>query len=176
MTKSNDNGYQLFILRHGKASTNDPCRDFDRQLTQKGINQVEQIGMWMKDHDLKPDIIITSPAKRTFMTTDIVSKVLSVKEQNIYIDSQIYGADLVSLLKVLANCSLKAHKILLVGHNPSLENLVEFLLPSHITRKHANHDRLFPVTLVHIEMKRDWSHLTLHCAQLKSFIHGKSLN
>lgn len=176
MAKSNENGYQLFILRHGQASTNKPCRDFERELTQKGESQAVQIGKWLTAHDLNPDFMITSPAKRALMTADIVSKTLNIEPQNSHIDSQIYEADLDDLLKVLARCSSKNHKILLVGHNPSLEYLIEFLLSERISSEQTIGYGIMPATLVHLEMNVDWTHLMQHCAQLISITHGKFLD
>lgn len=176
MTKSNHQRFQLSVLRHGKASWKEPCRDFDRPLTDKGIHQVEEIAKWMIAHELKPDFIITSPAKRTLMTTNIVSKALKFEQQKIQIDSQIYEANLERLLKVLARCPSKSNHILLVGHNPSLENLVEFLLSSPITTVQAHDERLLPATLVSMTINVAWAELTPGCAELLSITHGKFLH
>lgn len=175
MTKNKDNRYQLFVLRHGKASDDVLGRDFDRSLTEKGIGQAEKIGQWMSKHDLKPDLVVTSPAKRTLMTTEIVTEKLNVEPQKIHIASQLYAADLDALLKALASCPSNNRKVLMVGHNPSLEYLIDYLLAEPITREATNDDRLFPATLVHLEMNIDWSQLTPHCAQLVSITHGKFL-
>jgi len=175
MTKINENGYDLFILRHGKASDDVLGRDFERLLTNTGIEQAEKIADWMLAHDLKPDMVLTSPAKRALMTAEIVTEKLSITSPKIQLASQIYDANLDMLLAVLAECSSQAHKVLLVGHNPSLEDLVNYLLSASITHELANDDRLFPATLVHLEMKVDWSELTPYCAQLVSITHGKFL-
>lgn len=175
MTKHKENRYHLFVLRHGKASDEMLGRDFDRLLTDKGIKQAEKIGQWMISHDLKPDYVVTSPAKRALMTTDIVTRKLKVEPQKIHIASQLYNADLNALLEVLANCPSQNHKVLLVGHNPSLEYLVDCLLSEPITSVVENDDRMLPATLVHLEMNIDWSQLTPHCAELLSISHGKFL-
>jgi phosphohistidine phosphatase len=175
MTKSEDNRYQLFVLRHGKASDEMFGRDFDRSLTDKGIKQAEKIGEWMSSQSLKPDFVITSPAKRALMTTQLVTRKLNVEPQNIQVASQIYDADLDALLEVLANCPSSNHNVLLVGHNPSLEYLVDCLLSKPITSVVTNDDRMLPATLVHLEMNISWSQLTANCAKLVSISHGKFL-
>lgn len=175
MNKINDEHYHLYVLRHGKASDNELGRDFDRSLTDKGVEQAERVGEWMSIHDLKPDVVLTSPAKRALMTTDIVTEKLNIESQKIQIANPIYNANLDVLLEVLANCPSQSHKVLLVGHNPSLEYLVDYLLSASITHELANDDRLFPATLVHLEMSVDWSQLTPYCAQLVSMTHGKFL-
>ena len=166
---------QLLVLRHGKAADQGLGRDFDRSLTDTGIEQAEKIGEWMSSHDLKPDFVLTSPAKRTLMTTQIVTEKLNVEPQNIHLVSEIYEADLDTLLEILASCPPQNHNVLLVGHNPSLEYLVDCLLAESIIREETYDDRLLPATLVHIEMNSDWSQLTPHCAQLVAITHGKFL-
>ncbi|MFT6910136.1 MAG: phosphohistidine phosphatase [Methylophagaceae bacterium] len=175
LTKINDNHYQLYLLRHGKASSENNCSDFDRSLTDTGLDQAEKIGQWMSTHDLKPDSVLTSPAKRALMTTEIVSRRLTIDPKNIHIAPQMYQANLDTLLKVLAGCSPLNHKVLLVGHNPSLEYLVDYLVSASITHELANDDRLFPATLVCVEMNVDWSQFKPYCAQLLSITHGKFL-
>lgn len=175
MKKIKDNRYQLFILRHGKATDEVLGRDFERSLTDKGIRQAEKIGQWMSNHDLKPDFVLTSPAKRALMTTDIVTKKLYVEPQKIHLASQIYEADLATLLKVLASCPTQNHNVLLVGHNPSLEYLVDYLLANSISHEVENDGQLLPATLVHLEMNSDWSQLSPNCARLVSINHGKFL-
>jgi len=178
MTKINDKPYQLYVLRHGKASSagEEICRDFDRPLTDKGIEQAKQIGEWMSVHNIKPDIVLTSPAKRALNTTEIVSAKLNIEPQKIYVEKVMYDAGLDALLTMLANCSPQHQKVLLVGHNPSLEYLVDYLLSASITHELANDDRIFPATLVHLEMNIDWTQLAPYCAQLVSITHGKSLS
>lgn len=175
MNKINENRYQLFVLRHGKASDGERGRDFDRSLTDIGVEQAKRIGKWMNANNLKPDFVFSSPAKRALMTTEIVAEALSIEPQKIHLASQIYEADLDALLGVLASCPAQSHKVLMVGHNPSLEYLVDYLLSASITHELANDARLFPATLVHIEMNIDWSHLVAYCAQLVSITHGKFL-
>ena len=175
MNKINENRYHLFVLRHGKASDGELSGDFDRSLTVTGVEQAKQIGEWMNVHDLKPDVVFSSPAKRALMTTEIVAGKLNIEPQKIHLTSKIYEADLDALLEVLASCSAKNRKVLLVGHNPSLEYLIDYLLSASITHELANDARLFPATLVHIEMNIDWSQLVAYCAQLVSITHGKFL-
>jgi len=176
MTKISDNLYQLYVLRHGKASneSEEICRDFDRSLTDKGVEQAKQIGEWMRAHDLKPDIVLTSPAKRALATTEIVSAKLNIEPQKIHIAKLMYEASLDALLTVLASCSPQHHKVLLVGHNPSFEYLVDYLLSATISHELANNDRIFPATLVHLEMNVDWTQLAPYCAQLVSITHGNN--
>ncbi len=176
MSEDNDYRYHLFVLRHGKASSDTLGRDFERTLTDKGVEQAEKIGDWMYNHDLIPDFVLTSPATRALMTSNIVSKKLNIKQANRQVFSQIYEANLDTLLKVLNNCPLKNHKVLLVGHNPTLEYLVDYLLPASITLGLKNDDRLFPATLAHIKMNVPWSQLAPNCAEGVSITHGKLLS
>ena len=172
MNKMND----LFVLRHGKATNAEFAQDFERVLTDTGIEQAEKIGDWMFANNLNPDRVLTSSAKRALMTTRIVTEKLNVAPEKVQLASEIYNANLDVLLEVLANSSAQDRKILLVGHNPSLENLVDYLLSATITHELENDGRLFPASLVHLEMNVDWSQLSPYCAQLVSITHGKFLS
>ena len=85
MNKINENRYHLFVLRHGKASDGELSGDFDRSLTVTGVEQAKQIGEWMNVHDLKPDVVFSSPAKRALMTTEIVAGKLNIEPQKIHL-------------------------------------------------------------------------------------------
>jgi phosphohistidine phosphatase len=176
MTKTNDNQYQLFVLRHGKAADGELGRDFDRILTDTGIVQAEKIANWLDEQNIKPDVVLTSPAKRTLMTAKIVINTLNIESQKIRVVDQIYQANLSALLKVIASCPIQHKTLLLVGHNPALEDLVEYLLSPSLMTELQSTDRIYPATLVHLEMKLDWSQLTVNCAQSVAMTHGKFLS
>ncbi|HEC59399.1 hypothetical protein LCGC14_0799950 [marine sediment metagenome] len=175
MNKTNDNQYQLFVLRHGKAADGQWGRDFDRELTDTGILQAEKIANYLEEHGVNLDVVLISPAKRTLMTAEIVISKLEIESQKIRVVDQIYQANLDALLKVIASCPMQHRTLLLVGHNPALEDLVEYLLPTALMAELQSDDRIYPATLVHLEMKLDWSRLTVNSAQAVSMIHGKFL-
>ena len=61
----------LILLRHGKSDWSTGDADFDRPLKKRGRNASGLAGQWLHSHELKPDFVIASPAKRTIQTADI---------------------------------------------------------------------------------------------------------
>lgn len=82
---------------------------------------------WLVNQGLSPDMIISSPALRTKQTVLAVVEKLGLPEQEVIWEPEIYAASLDQLLEVLTRYVSAADSVLLVGHNPGLDNLVEYL-------------------------------------------------
>ncbi len=126
--ESNDDKKILLILRHAKSSWKDNAlHDHERPLNKRGKNQGLKIGKLLKELDLVPDYIISSTAKRAIDTSELVAE-FSAYDGKINTDSSLYNQSSVEqYIKVLASISNNYHKILIVGHNPTVENLIEKL-------------------------------------------------
>ena len=119
---------RLTLLRHAKSDWNtDAARDFDRPLAGRGRKDAPTMGKWLKKNDFIPDIILCSPALRTRQTLEIVNGKLGVKDKNIFFEDSIYEASLADLLAVIEKYSHSNSNILLIGHNPGLDELLCFL-------------------------------------------------
>jgi phosphohistidine phosphatase len=117
----------LLILRHGKSDIEKGIPDFNRQLNKYGKNQAVAVGKLIRNLDLIPDYIISSSAKRAVDTTEIVVK-FSNYDGKIDINPSLYLQNSEeNYFSVLANLSNKYYKVLVIGHNPSVENLIEKL-------------------------------------------------
>lgn len=116
----------LYLLRHAKSSWNDASlRDFDRPLKERGREAARLIGQHLASEKLNVPLVISSPALRTRETAKIVlerSK-LSAEER---FDERIYEASLRDLLQVITEISDDKHVVILIGHNPGLEELSAF--------------------------------------------------
>lgn len=119
---------KLIIMRHAKSDwTTNAGRDFDRPLSKRGNNDAPKMGNWLKKQDLIPDKVLSSPAQRTKQTAYLVAAELGLSEEDIIWDSTIYEASLSDLLTVLDNHTGEADILLLIGHNPSVDSLLEYL-------------------------------------------------
>jgi len=117
----------LLLLRHAKSSKDDPAlRDFDRPLNDRGKDDAKLIGRFIRESSISPDLVISSPAKRATKTTELVLKSAGLKI-NVAFDERIYEADLLRLLTVVSQIEPARSVVLLVGHNPGFEDLVEAL-------------------------------------------------
>jgi phosphohistidine phosphatase len=157
---------ELLLLRHAKSDwdANSPS-DFERPLAKRGNRDAPHVGEWLYREGLVPDVVVSSPAERARQTAVKVCNSMDFKKKKILWDEDVYAADLPALLGVLARCPAKAETVLLVGHNPGLEELLRFLAGDEL--EVPPDGKLLPTaTLARLEMPNDWAALDAGCAQL----------
>jgi len=117
----------LLILRHGKATNDDPGLDRDRPLTKRGKREAEQMGQRLADNDLVPDRIISSSALRARDTARRVAAESGFRGAIDELD-ELYLAEPESYIMAVKRLAAEgAERVLLVGHNPGLEALALLL-------------------------------------------------
>lgn len=120
---------KLTLLRHAKSGWDDPvARDFDRPLNARGKRAAHRIGEYLREHDLHYDHILASPAIRVVETLEHLA-VGSGETIAPAWDKRIYLASAVSLLDVVQEADDRYDTLLMVGHNPGLEDLVLMMVP-----------------------------------------------
>lgn len=165
--------HELLLLRHAKSDWSVEMDDFSRPLKKRGRRAAKQIGRWLREQRLIPDIILSSPATRTLMTAQRVCRQLDLDESAIICDPRIYEADAPTLLAVLKTCC-QEQRVLLVGHNPGLEDLLLKLIP-HSVPPSANGKCLPTCALAQLAFEGDWSELAEGSAKLVTLIRPDSL-
>ena len=164
---------ELCLLRHGKSDRDLAVDDFDRPLKKRGKTAVQRMGEWMQQQHILPDYLVSSPAKRAISTANIAHKALAVEGLDIMQDKRMYQSGLEAIKSVLAECPINAARVLLVGHNPDLEDLLIYLVGAS---RLPETNKLLPTSsLVRLKMPEDWSTLESGCAQLLSITYAKSL-
>lgn len=117
----------LFVLRHAKSSwDNSDLSDFDRPLNKRGLNTVPLMGEIMFKNGFKPQMILSSPAKRAKQTAILISETAQIQSKITY-DEGIYEASPFRLLQIICELNEKHESVMLVGHNPGLEGLIKIL-------------------------------------------------
>jgi phosphohistidine phosphatase len=166
---------ELLILRHAKSDWDAiAVADFDRPLTGRGKQDVPKIGAWLQRHGLVPDHIVSSPAERARQTVVKLCKTLGIDKAKIVWDPAIYGATLNALLGVLARLPASASRVLLVGHNPGLETLLEYLCGDPL--EPADDGKLLATaTLARLELPPDGAPPAPGSARLISIIRPRDL-
>lgn len=120
----------LHILRHAKSGWDAPVeRDFDRPLNDRGRRGAALIGEWMQRNDVPVDYILASPAVRVIETLDHTLPAAGMALIEPHWDRRIYLASAATLLDVVHDAPADADAVLLVGHNPGLEDLIFLLVP-----------------------------------------------
>lgn len=123
----------LGLFRHAKSDWHDPrARDFDRPLNERGRKGAAVMGKHIVEHGIRWQRILASPAVRVTETIELSTRA-SRRPVGINWDRRIYLASSASLLDVLREQEGEPGKgpasILVVGHNPSLEDLIFDLVP-----------------------------------------------
>ena len=120
----------LFILRHAKSSWNDlNIPDHDRPLNKRGKHDAPLMGKLLSDQKITLDLIISSTAVRAETTANLIAKASKYKGEIIF-DKSVYSAEPIDVLNLLSKCSDRYNSILLVGHNPTVEEITELLTSS----------------------------------------------
>lgn len=165
---------ELMLLRHGKSDWNEHVEDFQRPLKDRGKRGAQRMGVWLLQQQLQPDTVISSPAERAIVTAEKAVKAMGGDAHAINEDRRIYAARVEDLLQVLAEAPNDSARVLLVGHNPGLEALAEFLEGERIPL--PNDGKLIPTaTLARIEMPDDWRKLKGGDGHLLSITRASSL-
>ena len=123
----------VLILRHAKSSWKDPdLTDHDRPLNKRGKGDAPRMGRLLKREHLLPDTIISSSAIRARATAEAVAKTSGYKGE-IISNPSLYAAGPHTYIDTLHDISDDYARVLIIGHNPGLEELVEILTgESHV--------------------------------------------
>ncbi len=117
----------LLLLRHAKSSWTDPdLQDFERPLNHRGRRAAPLIGRFILQEGFVPDLILSSPAERARQTIALIVETAHLAGELRY-DERIYEASAESLLEVISQAEDRFATLLLVGHNPGMEDLLLLL-------------------------------------------------
>ncbi|HEY6229891.1 MAG TPA: histidine phosphatase family protein [Pyrinomonadaceae bacterium] len=120
----------LLLLRHAKPENLAPgSNDSERKLTEAGRNQARALGGCLRQKQLKPDLVLCSPAARARETAELV---ISSAEQScpLHYDPAIYESGPETLVQLVSQIDDSASLVLLVGHNPAIAELTTLLTNS----------------------------------------------
>lgn len=124
----------LYLLRHAKSSWEfEELSDHDRPLNNRGRHDAPLMGRELASHEITLDLIISSSAVRALTTALLVAKELEYDTDQITINEAIYGARKEELLTIIRQTPDNIDNLMLVGHNPEITELANFLSPEHIT-------------------------------------------
>jgi len=116
---------ELILLRHAHA---DPAitgqTDMDRPLSPEGLAEAEAAGRWLHANHLVPDLVLCSPSRRTRETLEAVLEAVGYVDQRL--EDDIYEGSS-GVLAALADRHRTVDRLLVVGHNPGLEQLVALM-------------------------------------------------
>ncbi len=116
---------QLLIIRHAKAEEADFIKpDFNRALSQRGEKNAQEMAKRLKEKNLVPQMLYSSPALRAISTAAYFADELGIVQSEIIQDPAIYNAFTHTLLKRINKIDDQFDFIAVFGHNPALTELV----------------------------------------------------
>ena len=122
----------ICLIRHAKSSwQNHVEQDKDRPLDPRGVEDATQLGQYLKKKALQADTIISSDATRALTTAQTVAQAMGLKENKILVEPKVYEAGVEALLKVIQSLPNQLNTVILVGHNPGLSWLANYLADDH---------------------------------------------
>ena len=115
----------LFLLRHAKSSRDEPdLPDMARPLNARGRRDAPRMGRFIAERQCLPDAIVSSPAVRA-RSTGLLAAEAAHFVGPIRFDPRIYEASVEVLVEIVRGLPDGESRVLLVGHNPGLESLIE---------------------------------------------------
>ena len=168
----------LTLLRHAKSGWDDPVsRDFDRPLNAKGKRAAETVGRKMRSLDLAFDHVVASPAVRVGETLDAVVAGYGRDLAPAW-ERRIYLASAATLLDVVHDLPAEAERVLMVGHNPGLEDFVLMMVADEPHPLRDAVEAKYPTaSLAELQFDvADWADLAGGGARFTRFVRPRDLD
>lgn len=170
----------LSLLRHAKSSWTEPLDDYDRPLAKRGQKAAPEVGAGLSAMGLRPDLVLCSGAVRARQTLELVLERLGAPTPEVVYDDALYMASpdslLVRLNAVASERGTPRH-VMLVGHNPGLEELALMLTGSGAADDRARMAEKFPTAAVAVIAfnTESWSGIEPGTGRLEHFLTPKRL-
>ena len=118
----------LYLIRHAKSSWKNPgMSDKERPINKRGLKDAPKMGKYLKKNEKKPDLILTSPARRALETAELIADKIDYNIESIISDEEIYEATTIDLLEIVRNLDDSFKSVFLFGHNPAITFLSNYL-------------------------------------------------
>ena len=147
----------IYFLRHAKSSWDDfELKDYDRPLSTRGIQDADLMGNYFRSKKIKLDLVLSSPSKRTKETLE---HFFQFEKPKVQFEESIYHASLDQILGVIFSVPETIRSIMLVGHNPSMHEITEYLSNKFINK--------YPTCcLASLTIDTDWNKAVRGCADM----------
>jgi phosphohistidine phosphatase len=166
---------RLYVLRHAKSSWDDPgAPDHERPLAPRGRRAVKVIAEYVRANEIRPEVVLCSPARRTLQTLEGVAP-----GGRVLIEDPLYGASADQLLERLRRLPAETGSVMVIGHNPALQMLILKLVGTRGVAPAgdlAEIERKFPTgALATLTPSCTWAELRPRCAELRDYVRPKAL-
>ncbi|MBS0358341.1 MAG: histidine phosphatase family protein [Proteobacteria bacterium] len=118
----------LYLIRHANAYPAMPGEnDFDRELSEFGTREAPKMAEKLRDLEVKPDLIISSSAKRAVTTARIFAEYLDYPKNKIHVEETLYASSLERLIELTKELNNQNSTVLFFGHNPEFSIYAQYL-------------------------------------------------
>jgi phosphohistidine phosphatase len=154
----------LYLVRHAKSSWEYPdLEDFERPLNKRGRKSAQLMGEVLNRLQTAPDLMISSPANRAAMTARMIADKIHYPLDRILYTDAVYLAEEKALLDVIRNMDRRVNQSMLIGHNPGLTELADYLGDLQISNIPTS-----GVCCIDLEIP-SWKELGEHCGKMRFF-------
>lgn len=168
----------IYLARHAKSSWDSGASsDFDRPLSHRGENDATRIGAELKNLNWLPEKIIASPAIRAKQTCNLYCDEIDFSLDHVEWNRDIYSAYMVTLLHLLASLKQDIQSVMLIGHNPAMEDLLVHLCGyASVAEYQQKNGKIFTTAnIAKITTQVDWKDLIMEEAKLVSIMRPKEI-
>lgn len=167
----------LTLLRHAKSGDDGRvARDFDRRLNAKGRRAARVMGAYLKQGNIAFDLVVASPAARVIETLEEVAAGYGAAFDPRW-EKRIYLASVGELLDLVQSAPAEVERLLLVGHNPGLEELVLTLVPDHDAARDQVEEKYPTASLAEISLDIGaWGGVAAGMGSLTRFVRPRDLD
>lgn len=158
----------LTLIRHAKSSRDNPRQpDQFRPLDDRGRRDAPAMGRYLDTtFRFAPDLIVSSPATRAIHTARAIAAEIRYDEWRIQQDERIYEAPVRSLVEVIHDQSDDTGHLCLVGHNPGMENLTNWLCGARVV------EDVVTCAVIMLELKvTTWAGADMGKATLREYLY-----
>ncbi len=169
---------KVTLFRHAKSGDKDnpAIADIDRPLSGRGLKAAPKMGAALRDMNLRPDLILCSPSERTRQTLTLASVAAWDKQPSVRFENRLYEASLQTLLKVLKELKDDVGHVMVVGHNPGLQELAVALAAPGGRELPQFKEKLPTAAIVSFEFDEDlWKKIRPESGRVILFLSPKTL-
>jgi phosphohistidine phosphatase len=162
---------RLALVRHAKSSWADPeVADHERPLNARGRRAATVVGHALREAGLEPDLVLCSSATRTRETLELLELPATT---DVLIEDRLYGATASALLDRLRTVPAAVRSVMLLGHNPGVEELAATLVKD----RRAAPERFPTAAVADLRLPiRTWTELEPRIARLHGFVVPRKLD
>lgn len=170
----------LLLLRHAKSDWSDPwLDDADRPLAPRGRAAAPGMGRYLKEKRLIPDLVLCSTARRAQETWDLVAPEIAADPMpEVRVRKGLYAASSPALLAYLRRLPAEAACVMLIGHNPEMEDLAHRLAGGGKAKALRRLAEKYPTAaLAELRFEEDaWADIGEGDGTLRRFVRPRDLN